>query len=400
VIWELRLINNAGRSSWYALATASSLVDAQQQATRFAALPSVEKVETIASLVPEQQGERISLVHTLVPFFAGLPKTLASPFPVEVADLTHTLENMKFKLRGENDAWDAHKRPAEQELVAVRDLLSRILARLAILPAPQAAGALERMQQPLFQDLADQWALLQSNLDPPGPITLADVPVQLRARFVSTDDALFLLQIYPRHNIWDGAPLREFVSQLRQVDPHVTGNPVIGYESIRAIKNGYAKGALYAALAVPLLTFLALRRVSDTLRALLPVACGGLWTAGLMWLCHLQFNLANLVAVPLIIGVGVDGGINLIRRAREDARPGWMLIGESTGQAIALYSLDSLAGFGSLLIARHYGVFSMGLLLIVAVGTVLLATFTVLPLLLETPGCETRDNQLNDGRAA
>jgi len=270
----------------------------------------------------------------------------------------------------------------------VQTLLSQILTHLTTLPAPQAAVALERMQQPLFQDFADKWALLQSNLDPSGPITLADVPAQLRSRFVSTDGALFLLQIYPRHNIWDGAPLREFIGQLRHVDPDVTGNPVIGYESIHAIKHGYAKGALYAALAIPLVTFLALRRVSDTLRALLPVACGLLWTAGLMWVCHLQFNLANLVAVPLIIGVGVDGGINLIRRAREDARPGWMLIGESTGQAIALYSLDSIAGFGSLLIARHYGVFSMGLLLIVAIGTVLVATFTVLPLLLDTSRSE------------
>jgi len=204
------------------------------------------------------------------------------------------------------------------------------------LPAPQAAVALERVQQPLFQDFTDKWSLLQRNLNSPGPITLTDVPVQLRSRFVSADGQRFLLQIYPRHNIWEGEPLREFVKQLRQVDPDVTGNPVIGYESIRAIKHGYTTGGLYAALAIPLVTFLALRRVGDTLRALLPVGCSMLWTAGLMWLCHLQFNLANLVVVPLLIGVGVDGGINLIRRAREDARPGWMLIGESTGQAIAL----------------------------------------------------------------
>lgn len=389
VIWELRLINHAGRSSWYALATTPSLAEADRKAARFAALPSVEKVETIASLVPERQEERLSLIRGLAPFFAGLPKALAAPGAVDVADLTQTLESMKFKLRGENDAWETHRKPSEHELAAVRALLSQILTHLTTLSATQVAVALDRVQHPLFQDFADKWTLLQGNLNPTGPITLADVPAQLRSRFVSADGALFLLQIYPRHNIWDGAPLREFIKQLRQIDTDVTGSPVIGYESIHAIKHGYATGAMYAALAIPLVTFLALRRISDTLRALVPVACGVLWTAGLMWLFQLQFNLANLVAVPLIIGVGVDGGINLIRRAREDARPGWRMIGESTGQAIALYSLDSLAGFGSLLIARHYGVFSMGLLLIVAVGTVLVATFTVLPLLLETAGTAT-----------
>lgn len=321
VIWELRLINNAGRSSWYALAAAPSLAEAQQKAARFAALPSVERVETITSLVPERQEECLRAVHILAPLFAGLPTTLAAPSLVDVADLTSTLEGIKFKLRGENDTWDVHKKPAEQELATVQELLSQLLTHLTTLPASQAADALERLQRPLFQDFAEKWILLQSNLVPPGPITLADVPVQLRSWFVSADGTLFLLQIFPRRNIWDGAPLQEFIGQLRQVDPDVTGNPVIGYESIRAIKTGYATGALYAALAVLVVTFLTLRRVCDTLRALLPVGCGVLWTAGLMWLCQLQFNLANLVAVPLIIGVGVDGGINLIRRAREETRP-------------------------------------------------------------------------------
>jgi hopanoid biosynthesis associated RND transporter like protein HpnN len=389
VVWEQRLINNAGRSSWYALTTAPSLAEADQKAARLAALPTVDKVETIASLVPEHQRERLSAIRALAPLLMGLSKTLAAPSPVDVADLKLALEGLKFKLRADNDTWDDQKKPAAQELTAVQTLLSQILSHLALLPPPQATVALDRVQQPLFQDFAEKWALLQGNLAPPGPITLADVPAQLRSRFVNAEGTLFLLQIYPRHNIWDGIPLREFIKQLRHVDPDVTGNPVIGYESIHAIKHGYAKGALYAALAIPVVTFFALRRVSDTVLALVPVACGVLWTAGLMWLCHLQFNLANLVAVPLIIGVGVDGGINLIRRAREEVCPGWRMIGESTGQAIALYSLDSLAGFGSLLIARHYGVFSMGLLLIVAISTVLIATFTVLPLLLNTPTSET-----------
>ncbi len=385
VTWELRIIQNAGRSSWYALSTAPSLAEAARKAARFAALPAVEKVETIASLVPERQEERIALVQELAPFFAGLPAALAAPGSVAVGDLKHTLEGIRFKLRGENDAWDLHKKPSEREMAEARGLLTSLLAHLDTLPATQAAVALERLQRPLFQDFADKWSLLRENLNPPGPITLAEVPAQLRTRFVSADGKQFLLQIYPRQDIWEGGPLHEFVSQLRQVDPDVTGNPVIGYESIRAIKNGYMKGGLYAAAVIPLVAFLILRRVSDTLRALLPVVLGMLWTAGFIWLFHLQFNLANVVVVPLIIGVGVDGGINLIRRAREEGCAGWVLVGESTGQAIALYSLDSMAGFGSLMVARHAGIFSMGLLLTLAVGCVLVATLTVLPLLLFQP---------------
>ena len=104
-----------------------------------------------------------------------------------------------------------------------------------------------------------------------------------------------------------------------------------------------------------------------------------------MWLCDLRLNLANVMAVPLIIGIGIENGIHLVRRARTDRRDGWALVGGSTGQSIALFSLTSMVGFGSLMVARHYGMFSMGLLLALAIGSVLLASLTVLPLLLRTP---------------
>ena len=380
VIWELRLLDHVGPSSRFALAAVPSLVEVTQKAARFAALPSVDHVETITSLVPTDQEARLALVRGLAPFFAELPTTLGAPSPVDVEDLRRTLEALRFKLRSDNADWDSTTKPAEQELATVRVLLTRVLLHLTPLPNLQATDALERLQHTLFQDFARQWSLLQQNLHPSGPITLADIPAPLRTRFVSADGSQFLLQIYPRHNIWEGAPLREFVDQLRSVDPDVTGNPVIAYESIRTMTEGYLYGGLYAALAIPVVTFVVLRRIGDTLRALCPVLCGALWTAGVMWLLNLQFNVANLVVIPLLIGVGVDGGINLIRRAREDNLPGWTVIGGSTGQAIALYSLDSIAGFGSLLVARHAGVFSMGLLLTIAVGSVLLATFILLPL--------------------
>jgi uncharacterized membrane protein YdfJ with MMPL/SSD domain len=217
---------------------------------------------------------------------------------------------------------------------------------------------------------------------------LADVPAQLRSRFVSADGQQFLLQIYPRKDIWDRGPLEEFVSQLRQVDPDVTDSPVIGYESIQAIKNGYVQGGLYASVAILGVAVLTLRRLRATLLAMLPVLGGMVWTAGLMWVGHLTFNLANLVTVPITIGTGIESGIYLVRRAHEEPRVAGLLIGGSTRQSVALFSLSTMVGFGSLMVARHAGIFSMGLLLTLAVSSVLLVSLTVLPLLLHTPAPE------------
>jgi uncharacterized protein len=148
------------------------------------------------------------------------------------------------------------------------------------------------------------------------------------------------------------------------------------------MKRGYVEGGVYALVVIAVIAFVSLRRVGDVLLALVPLGLGMLWTAGLMWLFNLQFNLANLVAVPLIIGIGVENGLHLVHRYREEGQGGSALIAGSTGQSVALFSLTTMIGFGSLMVGKYYGVFSMGLLLTLAVGSVLVASLVVLPLLL------------------
>ncbi|MCS6924322.1 MAG: MMPL family transporter [Candidatus Binatia bacterium] len=382
VEWELRIIAHSERSSRDALATASSPEEAMRKAAAFEALPSVETVESVAALIPTEQEERISLVRALAPLVEDLPPVLAAPSPVDLAALRRTLDSLRLKLREDNTEWDPQRKPAEDELREARQSLYTVIEGLQTVPTSVAQTILEHFQQELFRDFQEKWSLLRSNLNPPGPVTLADIPPQLARRFVSNDGSKFLLQIYPKKNVWEREPLEEFVTQLRQVDPDVTGSPIIGYESIRAIKDGYIEGGFYAFLAIAVVTFLTLRRVGDTLLALLPLSLGMIWTLGWMWLFGLQFNLANLVVVPLIIGIGIENGIHLVHRFREEGEGGPALVAGSTGRAVTLFSLTTMVGFGSLMVAQYYGIFSIGLLLTLAVGSVLVASLVVLPLLL------------------
>ena len=382
VIWEQRVIAQAGRSSWFALATAPTLEEAAEKAARFESLPIVERVETLGFAAPKIQEERLHLVTQLQPFLAHLPRTVPQAIVVSLANMKQTLERLNFKLQRSTEDWDPQQKPSDQEIAGVRALLTRLLARLNTSQEDETRAALERLQTPLIADFAERWSLLQNNLYPAGPLSLADLPAQVRERFVRADGQQFLLQIYSRHDIWDSAPLTTFVSQLRQVDPNVTGSPIIGYESIRAIQRGYIEGGLYAACATLLVTLLTLRKLTDVLLAMLPVVGGMLWTAGLMRLFHLQFNLANLVVVPITLGIGVESGLYLVRRARAEGHEGWKVVGGSTGQAVTLFSLSTMVGFGSLLISRHYGIFSMGLLLVLAVSSTLAISLVVLPLFL------------------
>ena len=369
------------------MATAPTPEAARQKAQAFAALPSVETVESVASLIPDGQPERLHLLAIIRPLLSELPPLRNNPEEVGVEQLERTLDKLRLKIRDQENGSATLLHEARQHLLAVFEALRT-------LPEQNVQQRLALFQDALFLDFQDKWALLKNNLSPAGPITFADVPPQLRSRFVSRDGQRFLLQVYPKENIWEREPLTEFVRQLRTVDPDVTGSPIIGYESIGAMQAGYIEAAWYAFLAILVVTFLALRRVTDALLAVLPLGLGMIWTAGLMWLGDVQFNLANMVAAPLIIGIGVENGIHLVHRFRVGRDVSVVsLIAGSTGQAVVLFSLTTMVGFGSLMVAQYYGIFSMGLLLTLAVGSVLIASIVILPLLLyrtEKSGQEAR----------
>jgi hopanoid biosynthesis associated RND transporter like protein HpnN len=382
VEWEKRIIEHSDRTSRDAWATAPTPEAAMRKAAAFAALPAVEAVEGVSVLIPGGQGERLPLVRALQPLLRDLPRTLPPPITLNLPDLQSTLNKLKLKLHARDVEGSAEGTTAKNELHEVRQSLLTAIEQLQTQPEAATKARLERFQRALFRDFQERWSLLHDNLDPLGPITLADVPPPLKDRFVSADGTKFLLQIYAKKNVWERDAQEEFVSQLRQVDPDVTGSPVIVFESAQVMKQGYVEGGVYALVVIVVIAFVALRRVGDVLLALVPLGLGMVWTAGLMWLFNFQFNLANLVAVPLIIGIGVENGLHLVHRYRETGEGGPALIASSTGQSVVLFSLTTMIGFGSLMVGNYYGIFSMGLLLTLAVGSVLVASLIVLPLLL------------------
>jgi uncharacterized protein len=182
-------------------------------------------------------------------------------------------------------------------------------------------------------------------------------------------------------------PLARFVADLRSVDADALGTPVMHFEFIRGITEAYQEAGLYAFLGIVLLALLAFRTMRLALLALIPLAVGSLWTLGFMGLLQVKFNVANLIVLPLIMAPAVEGGIMIVYRYREESRKSQMPspLPQSLGRAVTFSSLSTIVGFGSLMISRHWGIFSIGLLLTVGVSAVLLASLTVLPSLLRLP---------------
>ena len=175
------------------------------------------------------------------------------------------------------------------------------------------------------------------------------------------------------------------------MDPDVTGPPVTSFEAIRLIRRGYFEGALYAFTLVAIVAAVILRSGRGTLLALAPLVLSVLWALGLMHVFHLRFNMANVWAVPLIIGVAAEFGLNIYVRFMEARDTGGPALARSTVMGVLLNGLTTMVGFASLMIARHQGIFGLGLLLTIGAGVSLIAALTVLPVLIELFGAPRRD---------
>jgi predicted RND superfamily exporter protein len=293
---------------------------------------------------------------------------------------------IRFKLR-EEEKEDSGERGTKPGILPPPDTISgaslrteRVLRLLESEEIPDSDAALVEYQGRLFADFSRKIELIMASLDPL-PITREGLPELLKKRFIGKSGKL-LLQIYPQEDIWELEPQRRFVEQLASVDPEVTGTAVQNYEATKSLLDAYVQGGLYAVFAIVLILFLDFRNPVLVLLTLLPLLFGGLWTLLGMKLFRMAFNPANLVIIPLLVGIGVDNGIHVIRHFLGSGSSEEEIAGSSMGRAITLSTLTTMAGFGSLIIARHQGIHSVGALLTLAMAACLLASLVVLPSIL------------------
>jgi predicted RND superfamily exporter protein len=242
----------------------------------------------------------------------------------------------------------------------------------------QVAQKLGAYQRALFQDLRETFRAIRTQ-DNSSPLTEESLPPNLRSRFIGKG-GLHLLQVYPKEDVWQRTNQVEFVGQIRQVAPRVTGTPVQLLEYTTLLKNSYIEAAYYSLAAIVVLVLIHFRRITSVILALIPVAIGTLWTTALMSLLDVPFNPANIMMLPLVVGIGVTNGIHILNRFAEEHNPS--ILSRSTGKAVIVSALTTMAGFGSLIVAKHQGIQSLGIVMLVGVGMCMLVAVTFLPAIL------------------
>jgi hopanoid biosynthesis associated RND transporter like protein HpnN len=381
VTWEKRILATSGRSGFAALSSASSLEELRRKQAAFRKLDTVSEIDSALLLIPDDQAEKQKIIRDFAPIVA--PVRVSRAQRVDVDNLLSALETLRRRLgiaAGEAPAGDTQRRLAD-----LRDDVTQLIAKLRKTDRGVSEPALTVLQRQVYRDFVTSFQRLQNNLAP-RMVGLADVPPEIKRKFIS-DTGRFLLQIHPAVNIWDRDGAERFVRQLREVDAEITGTPVITYEAIRLMERAYKQGTIYAIVLVTVLTALTLRRARETVLALLPLALGMTWTAGLMYVFDLKLNLGNVFGIPLMMGAAAEFGVNIVMRYLEDREHGaGPLIARSTMMAVFINGLTTIVGYGSLMLAAHRGIFGLGLLLTLGTTAALVASLVILPVLLRLFG--------------
>jgi hopanoid biosynthesis associated RND transporter like protein HpnN len=376
VAWERRILAGTGRSGSNGLSSATSLDELRRKQAAFEKLPSVSDVDSVLRVIPDDQAEKIALIKSFAPLVAPIRVGRSSPIELE------RLKKALYDIRRRFDVVAAEagtKLPPEVRVV--RQKTAAVIRLLEKGNRDSSEAALNYLQAQLYRDFVNKFYGLQRNLNPK-TITIQDVPDELRRKFIG-GNGKFLIQIHPKVDIWEKAGATEFVREMRTVDPDVTGPPVITYEATVLMERAYLTGTLYAFVLVGGLSILMIRRLRESVLALVPMALALLWTIGLMQLFGIKFNLANIWGLPLIIGTAAEFGLNVIVSHLEVRAHHGPLIARSAVMGVLLNGVTTMVGFGSLMVASHQGIFSLGLLLTLGSLCGLVASLIVLPVILQ-----------------
>lgn len=214
-------------------------------------------------------------------------------------------------------------------------------------------------------------------------MSVEDLPHELRQTYWrkrENGEERFAVRVFPKGSIADPVFMAKFREFVIPIAPEMTGLPITYLAWGNLLRDGLERSAIVAVFAIILLVFVDFRRVGHTALAILPLFIGTVWMVGLMNLLNIGYNFANIVAIPLILGIGVDSGVHMVHRLREGASPDRLVA--TAGKAIAISSLTTVAAFGALGAAQHRGLQSLGQTLVIGVIACLIASIVVLPAVL------------------
>jgi hopanoid biosynthesis associated RND transporter like protein HpnN len=363
----LRLIANPTTNPFYAEALAPNLDAARALQARLGALPEVAGTLSGATFVPEQQAQKLAMLEQVKSILA--PTLLAADSPPPAV----TASSIRAAMAKAHDGimQVAKQLPPDSPLLGIAAVLGQL----------QTASDAEvlAMNAAVTRFLPDELQRLGSSLSPQ-PITMANLPKGIAADWFLPDGQV-RVEAFPTEAAQTSAGLNRFAKAVLEIAPDAGGPAISTVATAQTILHSFREAAFLAFVAIALILVAVFRNLRDTLLVLATLTLSALLTALFAKLWGLSINYANIIALPLLLGVGVSFNVYFVMNFRAGMRK---FLSSATAQAVLFSALTTSTAFGSLAASHDRGTASMGILLLLSLVAVLIATFIFLPALLYT----------------
>lgn len=366
----LRLLKDPNTGAHTAQVLAPSVSEASATAKRLAGLPVVARTMTIESFIPQEQDKKLASIRTAA-------NALKSPLnPSKVRPAPNDAETIAALRSGAQALQQAAARGKGDPGVAAARRLADDLSRLADADVTKRTAAAAVFTRPLVSDLSELRTALQAT-----PVNRDSLPPSLVRDWVAPDGRA-RVDVTPKGDLTDNETIRTFAREVLAAEPNASGEAIGILESGQTVVRAFILAGACALGSIAVLLWFALRRFTDVLLTLVPLVLAGVVTLEICALIEFPLNFANIIALPLLLGVGVAFKIYYVMAWRAGQTN---LLQSSLTRAVVFSALTTATAFGSLWFSSHPGTSSMGKLLALALLTTMAAAVLFQPALMGRP---------------
>ena len=348
--------------------------EAERLCERLGRLKVVSAAISISDFVPEEQPEKLGIISNMALF-------MGSPGPISMKRLplgenTAALDGLEKRLAG---FISSHPDQANGHIGKLLGSLKEF--KSFIRTTGNGDKGFDDLEKGLLSGLPSLLERLDTMLKPT-PVTEADLPQELVREYVSPTGR-YRVQVLPKENILDVGALSRFVRGVKSVAPNAVDIPVTVYETGNAVVSSFRLATILALVAVVSVLLLTLRSLFTTALVLIPLFFAIILAAAVSVIFGIHLNYANVIVLPLLLGVGVHSGIMFMLRFLTEPPPDGNMLCTSTARAVLYTNLTMIVSCVTLAFSAHRGIASMGILLTVCSTFILLSVLIVFPAMLK-----------------
>jgi hopanoid biosynthesis associated RND transporter like protein HpnN len=338
-------------------------------------LATVDKIVSLFDFQPTSQNDKLALIEDMSLMLGEQTQN----FPVLKAD-SDPVPGIKHLIKTIETLLPEKTQDSERlALIHFKNELQDILIELETRQQPNQRMFIEKIQSALLGTLPVVMNELSASFNAKNFI-LADLPSDIKDKWLSKNGS-YRIQIFPKKDLNDLANLEEFITDVQSVAPETTDLPIMYWESMKEVISAFRQAIIIALVTIALLLFAIRRNFVDTALVMTPLILAGLFTMASAVITNTPINFANIIALPLLLGLGVDNGIHMVEKLHHSLSEEHNIYQSSTARAMFYGALTTASSFAGLAFSPHQGIASMGLIITIGIFWIMVSTFIILPAL-------------------